>query len=348
MAFHHYQGNKMKVIIIGSGIAGITFAEKLRELSADAKITLLTKENEGYYSRPLLSKGFSQDDIEKNIIIKPFNTLLDNNICIISGVEVTEVIREKQCVCVKGIDEIETLEYDKLILAMGSAAFVPPPLLPYQDNFFLFNSLSDLKELRQFRESLLNNGTQPNWAIIGGGLIGCEVASDLNAAGDQVNIFHIMDRLMERQLVDSDSAKLLTVMQSSGIDIRLNQIIKGVEKIDNKVFVNTADKQNEFDGVILSCGFKPRIDLAVNAGLETGRGIKTNQMLQTNDKNIYALGDVAELPNGKLYAFIKPIRHQAQWLAAFICNQQTQPWSPPDFNPMAKVDNFEAEFPYLF
>lgn len=338
----------MKVIIIGSGIAGITFAEKLSQLSADAKITILTKENQGYYSRPLLSKGFSRDNIEKDIIIKPFNALLDNNICVIGGVEVTEINRDKQCVSVKGVDEVETWEYDILVLAMGSAAFVPPPFLTYQDNFFLFNSLDDLKALRQFRQPLLDSGTQPNWAIIGGGLIGCEVASDLIAADDKVSIFHVMDRLMERQLVESDSENLLTVMQSSGVDVRLNQVINGIEKIDHKVLVKTDDKQSEFDGVILSCGFKPRIELAVNAGLKTGRGIKTDQMLQTNDENIYALGDVAELPNGKLYAFIKPIRHQAQWLAESICNQQKQPWSPPDFNAVAKVNNFNAEFPYLF
>jgi len=338
----------MKVIIIGSGIAGITFAEKLRQLSADAKITLLTKENQGYYSRPLLSKGFSQDDIEENIIIKSFNELLENNICVISGVEVTKINRDKKYVSVKGIDQIETLEYDILILATGSAAFVPPPYLPYQDNYFLFNSLNDLKALRQFRQALLDSGTQPNWAIIGGGLIGCEVASDLSAAGDQVGVFHVMDRLMERQLVESDSESLLTVMQSSGVDVRLNQVINGIEKIENKFVVKTDDKQSEFDGVILSCGFKPRIELAVNAGLQTARGVKTNQMLQTDDENIYALGDVAELPNGKLYAFIKPIRHQAQWLATSIYKQDNKPWSAPDFNAEAKVNGFNAEFPYLF
>lgn len=338
----------MKVIIIGSGIAGITFAEKLRQLSADTKITLLTKENQGYYSRPLLSKGFSRDDIEEDIIIKPFNTLLDNNICVIAGVEVTEINREKQSVSVKGIAEIETLEYDTLILAMGSAAFVPPPFVPYQDNFFLFNSLDDLKALRQFRQPLLDSGAQPNWAIIGGGLIGCEVASDLRAAGDQVSIFHVMDRLMERQLVESDSENLLAVMQSSGVDVRLNQVINGVEKVENKFLVKTDEKQSEFDGVIVSCGFKPRIELAVNAGLQTGRGIKTDQMLRTDDENIYALGDVAELPNGKLYAFIKPIRHQAQWLAKSICKQEKQAWSAPGFIAAAKVNGFNAEFPYLF
>lgn len=338
----------MKIIIIGSGIAGITFAEKLHELSADTKITLLTKENQGYYSRPMLSMGFSDDDIEQDIIIKPFNELINNNICVISGIEVTQINRSKQLVNIKGIDQSETLEYDLLILAMGSAAFIPPPFLAFQDNFFLLNSLTDLKILRKFRHTILEKNKQAHWAIIGGGLIGCEVASDLALAGDKVSIFHAMYRLMERQLVEQDSATLLDVLQASGINILLNQAVKEFNKRDNKLLVKTENKQAEFDGIIVSCGFKPRTELAVSAGLDTGRGIITNQFLQTNDENIYALGDIAELPNGKLYAFIKPIRHQALWLANFLSAQETQPWAPLEFNPSAKVENFEAEYPYLF
>jgi len=338
----------MRVIVIGSGIAGITFAEALRVLSVDTKITLLTKENKGYYSRPQLSIGFSQDNIEQSIIIKPFNELLNDNICVISGVEVTRIDRSNQRIDIRGVDEIESLEYDILILAMGSASFIPPPFVPFQDCFYLLNSLVDLIKLRQFRDSMLLKNRPPHWAIIGGGLIGCEVASDLTLAKDQVTIFHAMNRLMERQLLEDDSEKLLNSLQASGINVLLNQVIKGFKRTANLRQVITDSQQNHYDGIIVSCGFKPRIDLAVQAELNTGRGIKTNQFLQTNDKNIYALGDIAELPNGKLYAFIRPIRHQALWLANYLSNQQNLPWEAPSFSPSAKVNNFEAAHPYLF
>ncbi len=338
----------MKVIVIGSGIAGVTFAEKLRALSPDAKITLLTKENHGYYSRPRLSLGFSHDDIEQSIVIKSFDELRNNNICVISGVEVTGIDRQQQQVSVKGIDEIETLEYDKLVLATGSAAFIPPPFLADRDNYFLFNSLTDLKILRQFRQGILQNNSRPNWAIIGGGLIGCELASDLALAQDQVSLFHVMDRLMERQLVEEDSATLLDVLQNSGVDVRLNQVVKGFEKNNDKMWVVTEDSKTVYDGIIVACGFKPRTELAAQAGLKVGRGIKTDQLLQTNDENIYALGDVAELPNGKLYAFIMPIRNQAVWLASYLCKHEQTAWAPPEFKASAKVNNFVAAHPYLF
>ena len=161
------------------------------------------------------------------------------------------------------------------------------------------NSLVDLKALRKFRQGLLNQNRKPDWAVIGGGLIGCEVASDLAVSGDKVTLFHAMDRLMERQLVAEDSASLLEVLQNSGVKVLLNQDVQGFAKPEDKVCVKTS-VTTEFDALIVSCGFKPRTGLAEQAGLEVGRGIKVNQSMQTSDEAIYALGDVAELPNGKL------------------------------------------------
>ena len=340
----------MHIIIIGSGIAGITFAEKYRELSPESKITLLTRDTNGYYSRPLLSHGFSKENIEHSIILKPFEQLLENNICIISGVDVTEIDREQHSVSVSGSDGPETLTYDKLILAQGSAAFIPPPFIPYQEHFFLLNSLDDLIKLRRFRQAYLDNHKKPHWAIIGGGLIGCEMASDLEISGDQVTLFHAMDRLMERQLVEEDSAILLDVLTSSGVRVLLNQSVQGFAQQHGKRCVNTVkhSEQYRYDGIIVSCGFKPRTEIAAAAGLEISRGIKVNQFLKTSDDNIHALGDVAELPNGKLYAFILPIRHQALWLAGYLAGESDQPWIAPAFKPKAKVHGFMATNPYLF
>lgn len=338
----------MKVIIIGSGIAGVTFAEQYRKSSPDAKITLLTRENEGYYSRPLLSRGFSEEGIEDFIIMKTFSALQEKNICVIHNVEVTSINPKEHYISVKGIDEIESLDYEKLIIATGSDALIPPPFIPYKDNFFLLNSLKDLIKLRRFRQPFLDKQQNPEWAVIGGGLIGCEVASDLAVSGDKVCLFHAMDRLMERQLVEEDSVKLINVLQNLGMEVRLNQAVNGIIKKSGKTCVQVQNKLDSYDGVIVSCGFKPRISLAEQAGLQTNRGILVNQCLQTSEKNIFALGDVAELPNGKLYAFILPIRDQAKWLAQYFCNQPSGTWQPPEFSPEAKVHGFEADNPYIF
>ena len=335
----------MPVIIIGSGVAGVSFAEKFRSHYLDDEITLITRENDGYYSRPLLSRGFSKNDIEQSIILKTFDKLRASDIKVISGAEITSINRGNKSVAITGSCQEKSLHYDKLVLATGSSAFIPPPFMPYNELFFCLNSLADLKALRKFRQGLLNQKRQPDWAIIGGGLIGCEVASDLAVSGDNVTLFHAMDRLMERQLVAEDSALLLEVLQSSGVNVLLNQDVKGFAKQDDKVCVITG-ATTEFDALIVSCGFKPRIELAEQAGLEIGRGIKVNQCMQTSDEAIYAMGDVAELPNGKLYAFIIPIRSQAHWLAGFMAGKEKECWTPPVFTTKAKVHGFEALHPY--
>jgi NAD(P)H-nitrite reductase large subunit len=341
----------MRIVIIGSGIAGISFAEKCLALASidsalpAVEITLVTYEHDGYYSRPLLSRGFTKDDIERSIILKSFDKIRDNGINVISAAEVTAIDRHSKSVAITRTGQETTLSYDKLILAQGSAAFIPPPFRPFEALFFSLNSLVDLKTIRAFRQTLLNQQRQPHWAIVGGGLIGCEVASDLAVAGDDVTVFHAMDRLMERQLVEDDSALLLDVLQHSGVTVLLNQNVQSFAKHGEKITVQT-DSVEEFDGLIVACGFKPRTTLAEKASLSVGRGIKVNAFLQTNDEDIFALGDVAELPNGKVYAYIIPIRSQALWLAGFILGQEQTAWNAPKFASKAKVHGFEAVHPY--
>jgi NAD(P)H-nitrite reductase large subunit len=331
----------MHVIIIGSGVAGVSFAEKYRTLANDAEITLITKENDGYYARPLLSRGFTKNDIEQTIILKTFDKLRDSDITVLSDTEVTHISRANKTLTVRHTEQQQTLNYDKLIIATGSKAFIPPPYRPFNALFFCLNSLSDLKTLRRVRATL----AKAHWAIIGGGLIGCEVASDLATAGDDVTLFHVMDRLMERQLVPEDSVLLKQVLENSGVTVLLNQAISSLNKPEEKICITT-DVIQEFDAVIVACGFQPRTELALQAGLAIGRGIKVNDYLQTEDESIYALGDVAELPNGKLYAFILPIRNQAFWLANHLAGQESQSWTPPIFTTKAKVHGFEATHPY--
>jgi NAD(P)H-nitrite reductase large subunit len=154
-----------------------------------------------------------------------------------------------------------------------------------------------------------------------------------------------MDRLMERQLVEEDSLSLLENLNHAGVDVLLNQSVHSLAREGGKVCVLT-EAAAEFDAVIVACGFKPRIELAEQAGLAVGRGIKVDDRLKTSDDHIYAVGDVAELPNGKLYAYIMPIRSQANWLAGHLAAQESEGWTPPVFTTKAKVHGFEAAHPY--
>jgi NAD(P)H-nitrite reductase large subunit len=258
---------------------------------------------------------------------------------------VTAINRDSKTVAIEGPGQEKSLAYDRLILAQGSSAFVPPPLRPYEKLFFSLNSLADLKAMRKFRQPFLSRNQRPHWGIVGGGLIGCELASDLAAAGDKVSVYHAMDRLMERQLAPEDSVSLLVILRAAGVEILLNQAVQGFADEGGKVCIKT-EATAEYDALVVACGFKPRTALAQQAGLEVGRGIKVNPYLQTSDEAVFALGDVAELPGGKVYAYILPIRSQAVWLAHYLVGQEQAPWSPAPFGTKAKVHGFAAVHPY--
>lgn len=343
-------------VVIGSGIAGVTCAEELSKLNRDAYITLITLEDYGYYSRPLLSHGFTRGDIETKIILKTFSAIVSLGISVEAGAEVLSLDRTAKTLRYRQKGREKILGYDTLILATGSDAFIPPPFLGQEKRFHCLNSLSDLIELRKLRAKLQTQTPKPRWAVVGGGLIGCEIAADLAKAGDSVSLFHALPRLMERQLVEEDSARLLEHLQTAlGIEVQLTQDVRGFIEDQNASPENgqlalqvAEDVVAGFHGIIVACGFKPRISLAQNSGLATGRGISVDDFLTTEDASVYAIGDCAQLPDGRIYAYVTPVRHQALWLAKHLTQTQGGPWVAPSFKPKAKIPGFEANQPYLF
>ncbi|MCI0653051.1 MAG: FAD-dependent oxidoreductase [Methylococcaceae bacterium] len=339
----------MHIVVIGSGIGGVTFSEEILKRRQDCKVTLVTRETHGYYSRPLLSHGFTREDIEDKIIMKPFAALEAAGITVKAGVDVTRLDRAARTVEIRDRETDCRLSYDKLVFATGSAALIPPPFRSIEVRYYVLNSLDDLKELRSLRNGWRLLKKIPHWAVIGGGLIGCEVASDLAAAGDFVHLFHAMPRLMERQLVDGDSKSLLTVLENSRIKVELDCAVQRFEtRGDGITVIYAGGERSGFDALIIACGFNPRIDLAREAGLAVNRGIRVDQQLTTSDPDIFAIGDVAECADGKIYAYVTPIRNQAIWLSGCLSSTTSGSWEPPFFKPKAKVHGFNAEHPYLF
>jgi NAD(P)H-nitrite reductase large subunit len=339
----------MHIVIVGSGLAGITLAEELKKLKPDARITVLTHEDHGFYSRPMLSHGFSRDDVETKIILKPFAALRDSGIEVRAPVEVLAVEREGKRVLCRSAGADFAVDYDTLALAPGSDAFVPPPFRAAEGLYRVINSLDDLILLRRERAAIRAGGGTPRWAVVGGGLIGCEAGSDLAKAGDAVVLFHALPRLMERQLVEEDSETLLGVLQGMGIEVRLDAAVQGFEKTAEGLAVTLeSGTAAGFHGILVACGFKPRTALATAAGLKANRGILVDEFLRTGDPSIYALGDAAECADGRIYAYVMPIRHQALWLAGHLAGRTPEPWIPPAFKPRAKVHGFTAAHPYLF
>jgi NAD(P)H-nitrite reductase large subunit len=312
----------MKIVIVGSGLAGVTVAEALAQ-SARHEVTLVTCETHGYYSRPRLSHGLAlSDEAAAKIVMKRFDAL-SAGVRVLAGTEARLILRDNQRLV---LENGRYLGYDVLILATGSAARIPRPLAAFRPEFLILNSLDDLLALRHQRATARERTKKPHWAVVGGGLIGCEVASDLNKAGDSVTIFHREARLIELQLTEEQSEALHEHFTAQGVEVRYNQDLDELPQ--------------PYDGVIVATGFAPRVDLAREAGLARARGILVNQFLRTDDPSIYALGDVAEV-GSRLYPFVSPIRSQALWLAERLEGRAQGAWAPPPFTPVIKIHDFK-------
>ena len=313
----------MKIVVVGSGLAGVTLSQSL---AADHDVSLVTSETHGYYSRPRLSHGLAlSDEAAAKIVLKPFCAI--SGVRVLAGTEARLIDRDRQCLA---LNNGLALDYEVLVLATGSAARIPLALMPFRRAFLTLNSFDDLLTLRRRHAKARSRNPKPRWAVVGGGLIGCEVASDLHKAGAAVTIFHREDRLIELQLSEHQSASLDEHFAARGVEVRYKQ--------------NLNEPPRGFDGVIVATGFAPRIELPNEARLGTRRGILVNEYLCTEDPGIYAVGDVAEV-NGKLYPFVSPIRHQALWLASHLAGKSTDAWQPPAFAPIIKVHDFKVPAP---
>lgn len=320
----------MRVVVVGSGLAGVTLAEAL---AARHQVTLVTGETLGYYSRPRLSHGVAlSEEAAAKIVMKPFVALA--GVRVLAGTRAVAIERKRRRLLLEGDGHVD---YDVLALATGSAARIPPVLLPSQPHILTLNSLDDLLTLRRRHAKSRAEGRTARWAVIGGGLIGCELASDLHKAGDAVTIFHREARLIELQLSEPQSHALHEHFAARGVEVRYGQDVRGIDRHS----VYTADgSAGPFDGIIVSTGFAPRTDLAVDAGLVARRGIVVDDCLRTADPAIYALGDVAEV-GGRLFPFVSPIRSQALWLAKHLDGEGAPAWTAPAFTPVIKVHDFK-------
>jgi NAD(P)H-nitrite reductase large subunit len=332
----------MKVVIVGSGAAGIGLAEELKRQAPDTTVTLVTRDTLGFYARPALSHSFSQDESVRRIVIKTFAALASAGIEVHAGAEALAIERPARQLEVRNAGgEQEQLAYDHLVLATGSEALVPPAWLGGREHFFVLNRLEDMQAMRALRERVAAaNLPALHWAIVGGGLIGLELASDLRKAGDAVSVYHAGDRLMERTLDAETSERLLAHLRGQGIEVMLEQRVEGfASATEGAVTLIAAGGSRTFGAAVVAIGFRPRTEIAAAAGLAVRRGIVCDRRFATQDLAIRAVGDVAEV-DGVLYPFVVPIVSQAKHLAQLLSGKINADWATPTFPVRIKVHGF--------
>ena len=285
------------LIIIGGVAAGMKAAAKARRESPAMKITVLTDEE--YISYAGCGMPYFIGDIIKDskklIIREPAYFKNMHNIDVLIRHQVTAIDTQSRQIKVNDLEKGQELRfrYDKLIIATGAQPIVPPLPGISLGNVFTLRTIANAVKIK----TLVYSGNVKNAVIVGGGLIGLEVAENLVLRGIKVTVVELLDQILSP--LDKDMSLLVQKhLIEKGVEVIISDGVKSFEGNENNIVtrVITGKRQLPADMVILSIGIKPNTKLAQDAGIEIGttRAIKVNERMETNIPGIYAVGDCAE------------------------------------------------------
>jgi nitrite reductase (NADH) large subunit len=291
----------MKVVVIGNGMVGYKFCEKLvaRDPGKHFEITVFGEEFRPAYDRVHLSEYFAGKSAE-DLSLAPEDWYTANDITLHLGDPVEKIDPlHKEVYSHTGL----IVSYDYLVMATGSSAFVPPIPGVEKQGVFIYRTIEDLEFISDWAKKAKKG------AVIGGGLLGLEAAKALLDLGiNDIQVIEFAPRLMPRQIDDAGSALLQSKLEALGLTILTS---RNTTAIAGEVAINRMDFSDntsiEVDMLVISAGIKPRDELAKAAGLQTGGrgGIVVNDQLQTSDPDIFAIGECA-LHEGMIYGLVAP------------------------------------------
>ena len=282
---------KMKYLIIGNGIAGITAAETIRGLDSDCRIIMVSRERTLPYSRPLISYVVSGELDPEEIIIRSDDFYENLGIETFLGRVVKAINITNKTVL---LDTGESIEWDRMLIATGAN----PKLMEVEGkdlkNIYVLRNIDDAVKI----VSSCRSGVKKA-AVLGGGLVGFKAAYGLFKRGVDVSIL-ITSNYPLSQVADEKSGKLIkATLENHGLKVEVGKSVRAFEGKNGKVCGALLDDYStiEVDLVIVGKGVNPAISFVEGTGIVTRRGIIVNDTLETSVSNIFAAGDVAEAPD---------------------------------------------------
>ncbi|WP_434727993.1 nitrite reductase small subunit NirD [Acinetobacter sp. PVC-6A] len=300
--------DKLRLVLIGNGLAGMRCLEDLLDMAPDRyEVTVIGEEPWGNYNRIMLSPVLSGEKTIEDIMLHPPQWYDDKGIKFIAGDKAVKIDRPRKVVYT---EKGQTVDYDRLILATGSAPFIPPVQGVDLKGVLTFRDIYDVNTMIEYC------GSKTNAVVIGGGLLGLEAAYGLKQRGMNVTVLHLMDRIMERQLDGRASQLLRHSIEQKGIQIITEANTEALIGDENGHVKQIRLKDGtvlDADLVVFAVGIRPNIALAQSAGLRCNRGVLVNDTMQTFDPSIYAVGECIE-HRGQTFGLVEPL-----WGQAFIC-----------------------------
>ena len=272
-------------LIIGGGMTAAATVDGIREVDATGSIGIVSAEPDAPYNRPPLSKGLWKGEPLDGIWRKTKGKAPELHL----GRVIKEILpREKRVID----SNRNTFTYEKLLLATGGT----PRRLPFADDQIIyFRTLADYRRLRALSEK------HERFAVIGGGFIGSEIAAALTMNEKKVTVIFpghdVCERLFQRDLASYVSG----IYKQKGVELVPGEkVVASEARGDQRALKTASGKTIVVDAVVAGIGIEPNIELAKETGLTTQNGVIVNELLRTNEADIYAAGDVAEFYNPAL------------------------------------------------
>ncbi|QEC68923.1 molybdopterin-dependent oxidoreductase [Panacibacter ginsenosidivorans] len=304
-----YKKAKQKIIVIGAGAGAFGFVKSYRALNTEDEIEIFSKENFPFYNRVMLPDYISGAQEWLQLVKMKDEEEFDFNIKLHRGVSIENIDRKNKTVIdSKG----KTHSYDVLLLATGSRATMLRDV-PDMNGIFTMRSRIDADNFKHHVDP-----SKEKVLIVGGGLLGIELAASLREVNVGVCIVQRISRLMDRQLDILGSQLLHEELTDKGIDIFYDDEIErflGKEKVAG-VRLKSGQEIN-CQAIVIAIGTTPNIELARACGIECKRGVVVNEYLLTNDPDIYAIGEIAEF-KGFLYGITAAAEQQAEIVARHL------------------------------
>ncbi|MHA4896371.1 molybdopterin-dependent oxidoreductase [Pedobacter sp. PWIIR3] len=301
---------KQKIIIIGAGAGACGFVKSHRALNIDDEIEIFSKENLPFYNRVLLPDYIIGTLPWQQLIKMSDDEESDYRVRLHRGTSIDKIDKgNKRVTDSNGL----THQYDILIIATGSRAFVLKDM-PKLNGIFTMRSKTDADNFKLYR-----SGKSGKVVIIGGGLLGIELAAALADTGVKVAIIQRISRLMGRQLDTIGSQLLHEELSEKAIEIFYNDEVDRV--LGEKHITGICLKSGlviECESLVIAIGTVPNIELAKEAGIDCKRGVVVNEYLRTSESDIYAIGEIAEFKEA-LYGITAAAEQQAAVVSRYLC-----------------------------
>lgn len=277
---------KTKYLIIGNGIAALSAAKEIRKHDKKGDLIMATQESTPTYYRIKLTEAIASDEDAKKLLVEGIEFYDENNIRLMLDTETVDIDYDKQVATTRDGTQIE---YEKLLLATGSKPFVPKFKGAHKLNIYTVRTIENLMNLRTHLPDIADV------LVVGGGLLGLEAAHSLQERFKDVHVAEFADHLLSRQLDEEMSIKLEDALQDAGLHIHTGVSLDEVVGFNKVLGARLSDgSELDVDAVLFSVGIRSNIDLA-KGKLATDKGIQVNESLVTENPNVWAAGDCAEV-----------------------------------------------------